>query len=203
MHRRLFLAAAPLALAGCGAGEPVWAPDDALARVAYRHDGPPALTLITVKNLGSGNGAHTGLMINASQRVMFDPAGSYGHASIPERNDLLYGITPEVEASYISYHSRVSFTTVVQRKEVPAATAEQAFRLAKTAGPVPKVQCTRAASRLISALPGFERVGTTWFPDELSDRFGELPGVSTREFNENDSSSLRDATRSVARQLEG
>lgn len=195
--------AAPLALAGCGSGEAVWAPEADVLRARYRHEGPPALTLFTVNNLGTGNGAHTALLINASQRVLFDPAGSYAHPSIPERNDVLFGMTPQVVASYVSYHSRASYVTVEQYLEVRAATAETALRLALAAGPTAQAYCTRATSRLLGQLPGFEGLGTTWFPDKLMARFGTLPGVVTTEHNENDSDSLRDASRAVARQLEG
>ena len=70
------------------------------------------------------------------------------------------------------------------------------------AGPVPQAYCTRAISKILGELPGFEGLGTTWFPDKLSARFGALPGVVTTEHNENDSDSLRDARRAIARQLE-
>lgn len=203
MQRRAFLIAAPLALAGCGTGgEAVWAADAAVDAARYVHDGPPALTLYTVNNLGTGNGAHSALLINASQRVLFDPAGSYGHPSIPERNDVLFGMTPQVVKSYVSYHSRASYVTVEQRLEVPAPTAEAALKLALSAGPVRQAFCTRATSQLLGQLPGFEGLGTTWFPDKLMARFGALPGVVTTEHNENDSDSLRDARRAVARQLD-
>ncbi|MGR3594306.1 MAG: hypothetical protein ACU0B9_00750 [Limimaricola soesokkakensis] len=202
MQRRVFLMAAPLALAGCGNGEAVWAPDAAVERARYRHAGPPALTLYTVNNLGTGNGAHSSLLINASERVLFDPAGSFGHASIPERNDVLFGMTPSIVTSYVSYHSRESYVTVEQYIEVPPETAERAYRLALVAGPVPQAYCTRAISKILGELPGFDGLGTMWFPDKLSARFGALPGVVTTEHNENDSDSLRDARRAIARQLE-
>ncbi|MBB3713135.1 hypothetical protein FHS00_002736 [Limimaricola variabilis] len=203
MQRRVFLMAAPLALAGCGDGEAVWAPDAMVERARYRHDGPTALTLYTVNNLGTGNGAHSALLINASERVLFDPAGSYAHPSIPERNDVLFGMTPQVVESYVSYHSRESYVTVEQELEVAPQIAERAYRLALVAGPVPQAYCTRAIAKLLGELPGFEGLGTTWFPDKLMKRFGALPGVVTTEHNENDSDSLRDARRAVARALEG
>ncbi|MGR3465752.1 hypothetical protein [Limimaricola sp.] len=202
MQRRVFLMAAPLALAGCGSGEAVWAPDAMVERARYRHDGPPALTLYTVNNLGTGNGAHSALLINASERVLFDPAGSFGHASIPERNDVLFGMRKQVVDSYVSYHSRASYVTVAQYLEVPAPTAEKALRLSLGAGPVPQAHCSRATSKLLAQLPGFEEIGRTWFPHKLMADFGALPGVVTTEHNENDSDSLRDARRAVARRLE-
>jgi hypothetical protein len=48
-----------LGLAGCAAPPGVWATDEAVARAAYRHDGPPRLTLFTMLNNTSGSGAHT------------------------------------------------------------------------------------------------------------------------------------------------
>lgn len=182
--------AAPLAMAGCGSTvmrEEVLAPQSAIDRVAYRHPGPSYLTLVTMKNTGSDNGAHTGLIINASQRVLWDPAGTFGHSSIPERNDVHFGITPEIEQYYISYHSRITYYTVLQRIEVPAETAEMALQLAIANGPTPKAACTTHTSRMLRQLPGFESIRQSLFPNNLSDQFGQLPGVVESEYRENDS----------------
>lgn len=185
MQRRTLLAGLPLALAGC-TGPSVWAPEDAVRRAAYVHDGPPALTLFTVRNVGSEAGAHTGLMINASQRVIFDPAGSFAHPAIPERNDVLFGITPRVAEVYTSYHARMSYFVVRQMIEVPAGTAEQALRLALAYGPVAKANCTRATSDILRQLPGFETINVTFLPDRLEARFSRIPGVVTQVFREYD-----------------
>jgi hypothetical protein len=48
-------------------------------------------------NNRSGNGAHTSLMINASQRVIFDIAGTLWHVYLPEKEDVIFGINPTVE----------------------------------------------------------------------------------------------------------
>ena len=186
MQRRSFIIGLPLALAGC-AGQSVIAPAEDIARVAYRDPGPTALTLFTVKNVGTENGAHTGLMISASQRVIFDPAGSFGHPSIPETNDVLFGITPRVEQAYISYHSRLSFYTVSQTVPVTPEVAEQALRLAMGYGAVAKGSCSRATVDILDQLPGFESLRFTLLPDRLQRQFARIPGVVTQEYRETDS----------------
>lgn len=185
MDRRTVLLGLPLALAGC-TGQAVWAPDDVVMRAAHVHDGPPSLTLYTVKNSSSQNGAHTALMISASQRVIFDPAGTFGHESIPERNDVIFGVTPRVEAFYTSYHARASYYVIKMHKDVPAEVAEQALALALQEGPVAKANCTRATSSMLARLPGFEGIRTTWFPDNLMRQFGALPGVRPEFVYEDD-----------------
>jgi hypothetical protein len=195
ISRRAVLAGLPLVLAGC-TGQSVIAPPEDIARVAYHHDGPPALTLITVKNVGTENGAHTGLMIAASQRVIFDPAGSFGHPSIPENNDVLFGITPRVEAAYLSYHARLSFYAITQTVQVPPQVAEQALALARAYGPVAKANCARATVDILHQLPGFESLHFTLFPDNLEAQFARLPGVVRQEYREydpDDNSALRGA----------
>lgn len=187
MKRRSFLFGAPLALAACGPAEPVWAPEAEVRAAAYRYPGPPMLTLFTMKNVSSDNGAHTGLMINASQRVIFDPAGTFGHDSIPERNDVHFGITPWVERFYETYHSRSTYYLVRQDLVVPAATAEMALREVMNYGAVPKALCTTATSRILSRLPGFERIHTSFFPDSLERQFATFPGVVRSELHEDDS----------------
>lgn len=121
-------------LAGCGGGDPVWAPDDIVNAAIYRGAGEKSLTLYTMRNTGSGNGAHSSLLVDASQRVMFDPAGTFGHSTIPERNDVLFGMNPRVEDYYVSYHARSSFYVEGQRIVVSAAVAEQALRLVMAHG---------------------------------------------------------------------
>lgn len=185
LTRRAFVVGAPLALAACS-GEPVWAPDSAVNAATFRSDGPTALTLYTVLNTASDNGAHSALLIDASQRILFDPAGSFETNLTPERNDVLFGITPALEQSFISYHSRRLYYVVVQKVDVPPAVAEQAMRLALANGAVPKANCTRATSGILEQLPGFETINQTWFPNKLMERFATLPGVTSREVREQD-----------------
>jgi len=187
MPLRLALAFAAVAvLSACGPGEPVWAPDDVVQRAAYRHDGPPAITLFTMRNTGSDSGAHTGLMINGSQRVIFDPAGTFGHASFPERNDVHFGVTPRVRDFYVTYHARETYYVQEQRIEVSAEVAEQALRLVQQAGPVPKAACTRETAAVLQQLPGFGSVSRTLFPNRLADDFAQLPGVTEVIHREDD-----------------
>lgn len=188
MKRRMFVMSAPLALAACGGviREEILAPQSAIDAAAYVHPGAKRLTLLTMKNTGSGNGAHTGLMINASQRVLWDPAGTFGHSSIPERNDVHFGITPRIEQFYISFHSRITFYTLIQEVDVSPEVAEMAMRMAIANGPTPSAACTRHTSRMIAALPGFEGIKTSFFPNNLSDQFENIPGVRSREYRETD-----------------
>ena len=186
MNRRKFIISAPLALAACGAAE-VMAPQEDLVRVAYVHPGPKSISLLTMKNTGSDYGAHTGVLINASQRVLWDPAGSFGHSSIPERNDVLFGITPRIEQFYISYHSRLTYYTLIQEIDVPEQTAEMALQLALANGPTPSAFCATHTSRALKQLPGFGNIRQTFSPGNLADDFAVLPGVRSRIYREEDS----------------
>lgn len=177
----------PLALGACGAAEPVWAPDEFVSRARYEHPGPPAITLFTMVNNGTGAGEHSGLMINAGQRALFDPAGTFGHETLPERNDVVYGITPVVEDFYIRFHARYSYHVRAQRIEVTPEVAALALRLSESYGAVPKAHCTKAASAVLRQLPGFAHMPDTWFPGKLSEAFGALPGVTSYEVFEQDS----------------
>ena len=186
MRRILLALVLPLFLAACGA-ESVWAPDELVARNIYSHPGPTTLTLITMKNTSSGNGAHTALMINASQRVLWDPAGTFAHSSIAERNDVIFGVTPRLAEFYISYHSRVTFYTVSQTVEVSPEVAEMALRAVMAYGAVPKAFCTQATAEIMRSIPGFENFRVSFFPNNLHDQFAQLPNVVTSEYRENDS----------------
>ena len=50
---------------------------------------------------------HAALMINApSQRVLFDPAGTWTHPAAPERHDVFYGFDDQQLYRYTYYHAR-------------------------------------------------------------------------------------------------
>lgn len=200
MLRRSFLIGLPLALSACGKDH-IYAPDADIARVAYHDPGPPKLTLFTMRNTGTDNGAHTGLMISASQRVIFDPAGTFSQPTIPERYDVQFGITDRVLQYYISYHSRITYYTYIQEAVVPADVAEKALQLALVAGPVSKSMCTIATSSLLHQLPGFEYIHTTLFPDNLAKQFARYPGVSAREYRETDPDDKSIAARQIAAEI--
>lgn len=179
LGRRAVLLGLPLLAAGC-AGTSIRAPDEALARVRYRDPGPTSLALITVRNEGSGDGAHTAVMISASERVLFDPYGGWSDPSVPERDDVLFGFSPAVEAAYLAYQAGGGYYYVRQEKVVDPAVAEMALEAAKVRGPVGMAQCTLAAADVLR-LPGFEGLGRPLLPNSLQARFARLPGVTTTE----------------------
>lgn len=186
MLKRTFLALAALAVVGACGAQSVWAPDDVVARASYRHEGPASLTLYTMVNNTTGEGAHSSIMINASQRVVFDPAGTLKANVMPERNDVLFGMTPRLLDFYERAHARTTYHVVIQTVQVSPEVAEYALQLALANGPAASGTCARTTSSLLRKLPGFESIKTVWFPNKLSDQFGTLPGVSTRKLYEND-----------------
>ena len=93
--------------------------DEALQNAVYKHPELAALILFTMVNNRSGTGAHTSLMINASQRVIFDPAGTLRHVHLLEKEDVIYGITPAVEGFYVRAHASKTHHVVIQKRIVP------------------------------------------------------------------------------------
>jgi len=186
MRRLLLCLAAFLTLAACVGAEPKWASDQAVAAGRYQDPGPKTITLFTVLSTRNGSGAHAGLMINGSQRVMFDPAGTWYHPDLPERNDVHFGMTPKMVNFYIDYHARKTYDVVEQTIEVSPEVAEVAMSRAMAYGAVPKAQCTKSISYILRGVPGFENLPQTWFPKTLMKAFGELPGVTSRTITDTD-----------------
>ncbi|MCC5972839.1 MAG: hypothetical protein JJT81_02185 [Rubellimicrobium sp.] len=182
MSRRAVVLGLPAtALAACSERAEI-SPPDQIVNAFYRHDGPPAITLFTVRNVETGNGAHSALMISGSQRLLFDPAGTFGHPRIARYNHTHFGVTPHIERLFISYHARETYYVVIQTLEVPPQTAEAALRIVATHGPVPQALCTRATAGVLRQLPGLGSINSTLFPDRLERQFARLPGVMTEEY---------------------
>lgn len=185
MRRLTISLVALLALTACGAPS-VWATDAAVTKAAYVHEGPKAITLFTVINNRSGAGAHSGLLINGSQRVMFDPAGSWQLPRLPERKDVHYGITDKMVDFYIDYHARETYRMVEQTVVVSPQVAELVLQRAQAYGAVPKSQCSKSTSWILRGVPGFESLPATWFPKVLMNGFAKLPGVTSRTITDDD-----------------
>jgi hypothetical protein len=175
---------AAVLLAACGA-DYSRAPDDVVARARYVHDGPPEIALITVINNRSEEGAHAALLINGSERVFFDPAGTWYHPWAPSQHDVHYGITPLIEQRYIDYHTRITYRTVVQRLQVSPEVAERALMIAKGYGAVNKAFCGDAVSDILRQT-GFTEVRRTFFPRQIMDSFGQIPGVTEELYTSGD-----------------
>jgi hypothetical protein len=174
------------ALAGCAAEE-VWAPEEAVQRAAYSPGGSPTVTLVTMISNSSGSGGHSALIIDGAQRVVFDPAGSWHHPQVPERNDVLYGMSPTLMGYYMDYHARETYHVVLQEVDVTPATAASLIASVQSYGAVPQAQCSLSISRVLSRTPGFESIGTSWYPVRTMNRFGELPGVRESQIFDDDS----------------
>jgi hypothetical protein len=178
-----------VALGACSTAEPIWAPDTAIAQARFVAPAPRSITLYTVISNRNNSGAHSGLLINASEQVMFDPAGSWTHPRVPERNDVHFGVTPKMVNFYIDYHARETFRVVEQTLIVSPEVAELVKARAMAYGAVPKAQCANSISTILDGVPGFEGLKGTWFPNKLSESFGTLPGVVSRTITDDDADS--------------
>ncbi|MFP5478857.1 MAG: hypothetical protein ACLGIE_04060 [Alphaproteobacteria bacterium] len=188
MLRLAFCLVALVGLAACGA-EPKWAPEEQVQAARFVADEPPHVTLYTVVNKSTGSGAHSAILVNGSERLIFDPAGTWHHPRLPERNDVHFGMSDKALAFYIDYHARETYDVIEQRVEVTPETAALVMRRIKDYGAVPKAMCTRATSSVLRGVPGFENLPSTWYPKKLSEAFGKLPGVTTRKITDDDDDS--------------
>ncbi len=185
MLSRLLVLVAVAFLSACGADHK-WASDAEVAAARYVAGPPATITLITSINGRSGSGAHSGLLINGSQRVLYDPAGSWelSDGFAPERADLHYGMSQPALASYLKYQSDSVFHIVLQTVVVTQAVADQAIAAAIVQGAAPKADCSNSISIILRKLPGFESMPHTFFPNALSRGMAKLPGIHEQTLEE-------------------
>ena len=185
-------------LVGCAEPPAIpYASDDRVKRSAYRAPGPATLTVFTMVSNRSGRGAHSALMINGSQRVIFDPAGSFTNERVPEQEDVLYGVSPAVLAGYKSAHARATFHVVMQTVEVTPEQAEIALRLAEQNGAVAGAFCTNATTGLLRQVPGFGDIKQTFFPSNLMEQIAGRPGVVEEKYFEDDEGTIVDGVEGI------
>ena len=142
-------------LAGCEVYRP--ADFDDIARARYVSPEPPSVTLLSMVNSGPGRSAHVGLLINGSEQVLYDPAGTFTHPDLPRRGDVHYGMTPRYVDYYERYHARFDYFVEAQRLPVSRAQADQMLANAKAHGQSMKMTCALDVGRRAEAgsqLPG-------------------------------------------------
>lgn len=195
---RPVLAALLLALlAACANDGGVESSPAEVAAASFTTEGPRTLTLFTMISNRTGSGGHTALMIDGSQRVIFDPAGSFRDPRAAERGDVIYGVTPAWLQAYRSAHARSAYHVVSQRIVVTPEQAEQALRLAQSNGSVMAAHCANATSRLLAQVPGFTHVDRTYYPVKLMTQFGTIQGVETTRYYEDDAGNVIDALKAA------
>lgn len=149
---------------------------------------PPFVALLTMVNSKSGAGEHSALVINGSQMVIYDPAGSFreDRVGLVRAEDVLYGVRPELVSYYNSYHARNGYFVRMQQLDISAAEAEQLIAGAQARGAVPQLTCGIAVSDILNDLPRFSNIRTTIAPGGVMRRFGQIDGVIASDIIEDD-----------------
>ncbi len=183
---RLGIAVSALVILTACVAQLPWASDARVTAAIYHDPAPTSITLMTVISNSGNSAGHSALLINASQRVIYDPAGTWYNRQVPERADMLYGITPKMLQYYLDYHARKRFRVVMQTIEVPPAVAEKILRAAIERGASVSGFCASNTSHLLSQIPGLENFPISIWPISAVNALSKVPGVKVREVRQND-----------------
>ena len=153
---------------------------------AYVSPLPSSVTLLTMVNESGDFGEHSGILINASQQVLYDPAGTFRHSTSPNARDVNYGMHPAMVEYYKSYHARRGYYVVAQELQVSPDLAEQIFQRAVAQGETAKLHCGISVSSVLNGLQMFAGIPTTYYPGKIMDSFAEVPDVKTSYVYEDD-----------------
>lgn len=188
--RLLPLALAPvlvvsaLALSGCEFYTP--ATPDEIARARYVSDAPPSITLMSMVNARSGKSAHAGLLINGSEQVLFDPAGTFTHPALPRAGDVHYGMTPRYVDYYERYHARFDYYVEAQQISVSRAEVDRILANAETHGKSMKMTCALVIAEILHPVPRFADAPSSVYPEALRAYFSAIPGVDIHYVTDSD-----------------
>jgi len=181
----VFLLAASLFITGCAGNSGRALPEEIAAAQAHV-PAPASISVITMVNAKSGGGEHSALLINGSQQIIYDPAGTFRHSQLPRRDDVVYGITPRYADYYNSYHARFGYYVKVQTLEISLAQADAMIAAAQARGHVPKLFCATAISDVLNDFPQFADIPVTFFPGAIMKRVALIDAVNTVIIREDD-----------------
>ena len=153
-------------------------------------------------NTRSGRSAHAGLLINGSQQVLYDPAGTFTHPDLPRRGDVHYGMTPRYVDYYERYHARFDYFVEAQKVPVSRAAADQLIANAQARGQGHEDDLRARRRRRAAAgaaVPG--RAARASSPRRCARTSPAMPGVEHSYVYETDIGKNRAWERSDARVL--
>ncbi|MHA3978019.1 hypothetical protein ACW9UR_10075 [Halovulum sp. GXIMD14794] len=173
-----------MTVAGCAVEEA--APYEEISRARHVSDEEPYVAVVSMVSNKSDRAAHTALFINASERVIYDPAGTFQHDSMPERGDIHYGATDRMIDYYERYHARFSHHVHVQKIYVSRDVAEQTLRRAQAQGPSPKSFCTTHTIKVLNDVDGLPQFESSFYPEKLRSQVARMLQVEDRYVYEYD-----------------
>ena len=156
------------------------APPEEVARARYVSDDEPYVALFTMIRRRNDRGAHTALVVNGSQVAIYDPAGSFEHPNMPERGDVLYGVTPVMKKIYENYHARSTVYVREQRVPVSREFADAVIARMEAQGASSKAFCAINTAEVLRDFPEFAHVPRSFYPSNIMAAFDEVPGVEER-----------------------
>lgn len=173
-----------LMLSACA--QSVYAPDEQVAATRYQSNEPAYISLMTMVNIDDDRGAHSAILANGSQVALYDPAGTFRHDDLPERNDVFYGITPRWKEVYEWYHARDTTYVVEHRLQVSRAFADAMIARMEAQGPSSKLFCGINVSEVLRAFDTFSHVPRSFYPGKIMEAFAKVPGVTERRVYQQD-----------------
>lgn len=184
MRRAVLGLSAVLALAGCEFYRP--ASPDAINEARYVSEAPASVTLVSMVNSDTGRSAHAGLLVNGSQQVLYDPAGTFTHPDLPRRGDVHYGMTPRFVDYYERYHARFDYYVEAQTVPVSRAEADQIIANAEAHGQSMKMTCALAVADVLQPVPDFADVPHSVFPEAMRANFAARDNVQITYIRDSD-----------------
>lgn len=133
----------------------------------FDHDGQSRLRIAVFELEPLDFLLHTGLIIyTPDDRVLYDPGGFWRDPRATRRLDVTRGFTPELEESYLSRSSLLSSADIwklhLWETNVPDEVALKAVEIAESRDPIVFGGCAYGVTSLLSALPGFEDMRSTF-----------------------------------------
>lgn len=173
-------------LSACGQAEPVWSTDERVEAARFVSSEAPYVSLMTMVRKSDDFGAHSALIVNGSEVVLFDPAGTFKHPQMPERNDVFFGVTPGIKSIYEKYHARQSTYVIEQKLPISRDLADKLIVRILAQGASAKMYCGVATSDILRDFEVFASVPKSFYPTKLMDGFGAIPEVIERRVDGGD-----------------
>ncbi len=178
-------------LAGCAGIDPTTDAEfikELRAETSYLPvNAPPSTTLVLAEHKGGSGAVHAALIVTGSERLIYDPSGSFTHPDTRRYGDVVYGASDEIVELFALHNADRNHDAVMRTIALESDEAEILLNSARTHGGAMPGFCAKSVASVLRSVPRFASMRDTFWPSNVQQDFENVSPVEIRSVSDTDS----------------
>ncbi len=148
---------------------------------------PPSTTLVLAEHKGGSGAVHAALIVTGSERLIYDPSGSFTHPDTRRYGDVVYGASDDIVELFALHNADKNHDAVMRTIALQPEEAETMLDAARTHGGAMPGFCAKSVASVLRSVPRFASMRDTFWPSNVQQDFESIAPVAIRSVTDTDS----------------